>query len=45
MEGLEHCLQWVVTSGQMKDIWPWSLGLTGGMTDASDKHTAIGVMS
>lgn len=44
MESLEHCLQWVVTSGQMKDMWPWSLGLTGGVADAGDKHAATGVM-
>lgn len=44
MEGLERCLQWVVTSGQMKDTWPWSLGLAGGVADAGDKHAATGVM-
>lgn len=44
MEGLEHCLQWVVTSGQMKGMWPWSLGLEGGVADAGDKHAATGVI-
>lgn len=44
MEGLEHCVQWVVTSGQMKGMWPWSPGLKGGVSGADDKHAATAVM-